>query len=80
MKNSKNCTVLEQRPFFLQKTVKLLPHKNIFTHSFVSIDNYLMSEVSNKGLEKCKKKIDLKKINMLKMFILKDSIGDIFIN
>jgi hypothetical protein len=28
-------------------SVKFLPHKNIFTHSFVSINDYPMSEVSN---------------------------------
>jgi hypothetical protein len=39
--------LLEQRSVFLQKTVKFLQHKNIFTHSFVSIDDYSMSEVLN---------------------------------
>jgi hypothetical protein len=28
-------------------SVKFLPYKNIFTHSFVSIKDYPMSEVSN---------------------------------
>jgi hypothetical protein len=50
------------RSFFLQKTVKFLPHKNIFTHSFVSTDDYSMSEVLNQGLEN--------------VYFLKSSIGD----
>jgi hypothetical protein len=46
MKNSK-LLVVEPRSFIVQKTVKFLSHKNISTHSFVSIDDYPMSEVSN---------------------------------
>jgi hypothetical protein len=30
-----------------EKTMKFLSHKNIFTYSFISIDDYPMSEVSN---------------------------------
>jgi hypothetical protein len=43
------------------KNCMFLPHKNIFIHSFVSIDDYPISEVSNKGLEKCKKKYSIRK-------------------
>jgi hypothetical protein len=44
-------TILEQQSFFLQKkTVKFLSHKNIFTHSFVSVDNYPMSILAGRGL------------------------------
>jgi hypothetical protein len=63
---------LEQRSFFLQKTVKFLPHKNIFTHSFDSINDYPISEVSNKGLEKCKKNIRLKKDQYAKNVYFKE--------
>jgi hypothetical protein len=51
MKNSKKCYYNSDRSFF-KKTVKFLSHKNIFTHSFVSIDDYSMSEVSKNQLKK----------------------------
>jgi hypothetical protein len=44
--------ISEQRSFCLEKTVKFLLHKNIFTHSFISIDDYSMIEVTNEGLGK----------------------------
>jgi hypothetical protein len=58
--------ILEQQSFFLQKTVKFLSHKNNITHSFVSIDDYPMSEVRSVklGARKMQKKIGYKKINM----------------
>jgi hypothetical protein len=69
MKNSKNCWYYNSARSFFKETVKFLSHKNIFTHSFVSIDDYPMSEVLDQGLEKCKtKNIRLKKINMSNMF------------
>jgi hypothetical protein len=71
MKNSK-LLVLEPRSFIVQKTVKFLSHKNISTHSFVSIDDYPMSEVANQGLEKCKKNIRPKKDQYVKNVYFKE--------
>jgi hypothetical protein len=43
-----NRGTIRARVVFSSKKLESIYHKNIFTHTFVSIDNnYLMSEVSN---------------------------------
>jgi hypothetical protein len=53
--------VLEQRLFLLKKNCKVFIAQKDFHSLFRFIDDYAMGEVSNLGLEKCKKKYSMKK-------------------
>jgi hypothetical protein len=71
MKNNKTVSI-RTVIILSSKNCKVFTAQNIFTHSFVSIDVYPMSEVSNYRLEKCKKNIRLKKVQYVKNVYFKE--------
>jgi hypothetical protein len=74
MKNSKTVSIRTTIVVSSQNCKVFISQEHF--HSFVSIDDYPMSEAGNKGLKKCLKNRLKNDRCYKKKFILKNSVGD----